>query len=90
MSDDAFAKAEKRGYQRGYAAGKRLRVKALQETRSQREKQAFLERAFMAALPAFIVAQNWTRGEEKIISLEQCVDMAWRAAESAARQRRFA
>jgi hypothetical protein len=81
---------EKRVYARGYAAGrKRVQRDRLAE-RMQAERQAFLDRAFLAALPACIDAQGWTRGEKPITTLDERVRLAWDAAESALKQRRTA
>jgi hypothetical protein len=73
MADDAFAAAEKRGYSKGYAAGKRrvgreVEVERMERARTARE-DAFFRQAFAAALPACITAQGWKSGDEPINSL---------------------
>jgi hypothetical protein len=81
---------EQRGYARGYAAGRKRVQRDRQTERYQAERQAFLDRAFMAALSACIDAKGWTRGEKPITTLDERVRLAWDAAESALKQRRIA
>jgi len=81
---------EQRGYARGYAAGRKRVQRDRQAERAQAERQAFLDRAFLAALPACIEAHGWTRGGKPITGLDQRVRLAWDAAEQALKQRRIA
>lgn len=90
MSDEEIAKAEKRGYGRGYSAGKARRFREINRERVQREHQAFLERAFIAALPACIEVTNWKRGTTPITGMDDRVRLAWEIAEAALRLRRYA
>jgi hypothetical protein len=56
---DELKKAEKRGYSRGYQAGKKRRQADRLAENYRREQQAFHDKAFLAALPACIEAQGW-------------------------------
>ena len=56
---------EKRAYQRGYAAGLRRKKRLISAEVARRERQAFLDKAFLAALPACIEAQGWKTGDGK-------------------------
>lgn len=85
MSDD-----EKKGYARGYIAGRKRMQKDIATEQRQSERQAFLERAFLAALPACVDAQGWSRGTAPISSMDARVQLAWDFATQALKQRRFA
>lgn len=79
---------EARAYSRGYQAGKRRKQRDINDEKRIREEKHFRDRAFLAALPACIQAQGWTRGDKTITKLEDRVRLAWDAAEEAAKQRR--
>lgn len=80
MTDDAFKKAEARGYARGYQAGKRRRdVERAKESQAKAD-EAFMRRAFLAALPFAMTQDTWHIGGKKINSTEERVDFAWRLA----------
>ena len=84
---DAIAAAEKRGYAKGYQARAR-RIKRENEAESRRkEQQAFLDRAFLAILPAAMNAVGWTMGDKPIRTTEERVDLAARWAERALKRR---
>lgn len=93
VSDDAFKSAEARGYSRGYAAGRRKRDAGRERERRAREEQAFLDRAFLAALPVCINASGWTKtvkGEKVAINnLADKTELAWDFAREALKQRRL-
>lgn len=87
---EALKAAERRGYSRGYAArGKRIKRQNDAERR-QRERQAFLDRAFLAILPAAMNAQGWSFGDKPITSMEDRVKLAASWAESALKKRPMA
>ncbi|WP_156509277.1 hypothetical protein [Ralstonia mannitolilytica] len=86
-SQNAIKKAEARGYKRGYQAGRRKQQSEALVARLEREKRAFRDRAFLAALPAAFAAQGWVRGEKSINTLEERVRLAWETAEAALKQR---
>lgn len=91
MSDETKA-AEARGYARGYAASNRKHARQQDHECIRREEQAFLDRAFLAALPACIEAQGWSRtvdGEKQpIANLAARTELAWDFAREALKQRR--
>lgn len=78
---------DQKAYSRGYAAGRR-RVKSdrIDEQRY-RERQAFLDKAFLAALPALINGQTWKAGDKEYSSVAGRVEMAWKFAREALKQR---
>jgi hypothetical protein len=80
--------AEQRGYRRGYAAGREKRKQENAAIRFQSEQQAFLDKAFLAALPACVNIQGWVRGGKPIENLEQRTALAWDFAAAALRARR--
>lgn len=74
--EDEIKKAEKRGYSKGYAVGKRRQA-------LQRKNGAFWQRAFLAALPAAIASQGWKRGNKPLTKLPDKVQLAAEAADEA-------
>lgn len=88
--DDEIAAAKKRGYSRGYAAGKRRRHSEIDSERRRREQQAFLDRVFIAMLPAAMAAQGWKIGDAPVTSSEDRIKLARIWAEKALKQRPFA
>jgi hypothetical protein len=87
---DEIKKAELRGYSRGYAAGKK-KVKIERSAEQRRaEQQAFLDKAFFAALPFAATQSTWRHGEKPINTITERVALAWDFAESSLRQRRKA
>lgn len=87
MTDDEIKQAEARAYQRGYAAGHRKKKTDRERQHEARERQAFRDRAFLAALPAAIQAQGWSRGGKPITNVEARVRLAWELADEALKQR---
>lgn len=74
---------EKRAYQRGYNAGQRRKARAISQEKLAARREAFRQRAFLAALPACIAAQGWKRGDKPINSMNDRVGLAWDAADDA-------
>ncbi|HLP99165.1 MAG TPA: hypothetical protein VK149_12055 [Sideroxyarcus sp.] len=89
MSNDEIRQAEKRGYSKGYLAGRRLKKRKDEQESRRRERQAFLDRAFLSILPAAMNAQGWTFGDTPISSTQDRVKLARRWAEEALKQRPF-
>ena len=86
MNDEIKA-AEKRGYSKGYTArGRRIKREEAFEI-ARRERQAFLDRAFIAILPAAMNAQGWKFGDAPITSTDDRVKLAASWAREALRQR---
>ena len=76
MNNDEIKQAEKRGYSKGYAAGNRRKQRDRNQENRRRERQAFLDRAFLAILPAALNAQGWTFGNKPISSTADRVKLA--------------
>jgi len=81
MTDDKVA--ELRGYSRGYAAGSRRKRREVSAEVEIAKREAFRRQVFLVALPAFIASNTWVRGEKKLTTLDDRVDLAWRAANKA-------
>lgn len=88
--DDEIKKAELRGYARGYHAGKKKRHRDDFVARYRRERQAFLDRAFIATLPAALNADGWKFGDKPITSTDDRVELAARWAVAALKKRPIA
>ncbi len=82
MNDD-----EKRGYSKGYAAGKRRKQREISYEQVQREKQAFLDRVFLAAIPVALESQGWTSGGKPVATTEERIRLARTWAIEALKQR---
>lgn len=87
---DEIKKAEQRGYAKGYASGRKRRKADLHADHVHKEKQAFLDKAFLAALPACMEIQGWSINDVPVKSKEDRVKLAWRFAQEALKQRRCA
>lgn len=87
---DSLKQAEHRGYSKGYNAGRRKRRIEMHAEHRQRERQAFLDKAFLAALSALINAQGWKVGDVLCTTGDQRVDLAWTVALQSLRKRKFA
>jgi hypothetical protein len=90
MTDDQLKAAERRGYSKGYIAGRSRKQREISLERARREKQAFLDRAFLAILPAAMNADNWTSGGKPIVSTVDRVKLAASWAREALLQRPLA
>lgn len=91
MADqDALKAAEQRGYSRGYTAGQRRKKRAVAVDRHKAVTLAFRQRAFLAALPAVLVPNNWGHKvngvHQQYTTKEQLVQLAWKIAEEAVDQ----
>ena len=75
MSDELDL-ARRRGYSQGYAAGKRALKAAKTREHELRERQAFLDRAFIALLPVMVIQSGWTCGEYKYDTGEKRIQLA--------------
>lgn len=80
MSASSERAAESRGYAKGYQSGRR---KASQDASA-----TLWLRAFELALPHFLAANNWTRGEKKLTLLKDKVALASEAADLACQEAR--
>lgn len=87
MPDEQLKAAERRGYSKGYIAGKRRKQREISLDRARREKQAFLDRAFLAVLPAAMTADNWQSGGKPVLTTVERVRLARGWAKEALLQR---
>jgi len=71
-----MTKSEQNAYNRGYSAGKRRKARDITNERKERERRAFLDRAFLAVLPAALAAQNWKFGNKPITSTDDRIRLA--------------
>lgn len=77
-----------RAYAKGYAAGKRKKATDGLTDKRRREEVAFWDRAFLAVSPYFAGSEPWARGEKKLSSLEDRVELAAKFANQAIKHRR--
>ncbi|MFC4275524.1 hypothetical protein [Achromobacter aloeverae] len=89
MMDDDIKKAEKRGYARGYAAGKQFRLRGMQAERTLREEQAFWDRAYLVLLPFAFEQQGWKFGDQAITKPQDRTKLAAEWATTALQTRRL-
>lgn len=82
--------SERRAYSRGYAAGRAKKRSVQKAGRAHAQRQAFLDRCFIAALPACIESPTWRVGERNMTSLEDKVTLARLFAFECLRQRPLA
>lgn len=72
---------ERRAYQRGYAAGRKLN-----RQQQAREKKRLWNQALLRCLPWALESKGWTRGGEPINGLAEKVRLAAEAADEAVKQ----
>lgn len=89
MTEDDIKAAEKRGYQRGYTAGRRKREEKRAAERVRRERQAMLDRIYLALLPVYISEPIAVDGKE-ITKLSAKVGLASEMANYALKRRPIA
>lgn len=77
---------EKRAYQKGYVAGRKRKNEDRRRAGREAERLAFRRRAFLAALPACVNAQGWTRNDKPITTMEARTALAWDFADEAMRR----
>lgn len=81
--DDEIKKAEARGYQKGYVAGRARKKRQAYEDAIERRRARFHNQALLAALPACISSQGWVMNGKDVRDMEQRVELAKRAADCA-------
>ena len=93
MDDESMRAAEKRGYSRGYAAGRRSVINDDKRKQTIRELAAanraarrFRQQAFLAALTATITVGGWQTGKRKWTPAEDFARGCWDIAGEACRQ----
>jgi len=75
--------AEARGYSKGYTAGKRRMGKQISAAQLQVKRDAFWNRAFLAAIPFAMTQNTWKFGKNPINTLEERMSFASRVADAA-------
>lgn len=81
---------EKRGYQRGYVAGRKRLKRDRQAERRQAEYDALWNRCYIALLPAAMQVNGWRIGNKVVNSTSERVDLARRWAYEAVNNMRTA
>ena len=89
MSEDTKV-AEQRGYSRGYRSGRARRMREVTQERLRRERQALLDRIYIAMLPAAMQVQGWKRGDKPITDMNDRITLAREWAEKAMERRPIA
>lgn len=74
---------DKKAYARGYAAGRLRKIKDVDRDAERKKRDAFWQRAFIAALPSVILAKGWTRGDKPIVGPADRVRLAAEIANEA-------
>lgn len=67
---------EKRGYQRGYVAGRKRLKRDREAERRAAEFAAFWNRCYIALLPAAMQVDGWRIGDKLVSSTAERVDLA--------------
>ncbi len=83
---DAFKKAERRGYAKGYEAGKRRRPRSTGAESFKERKAAFWRQAYIAMLPTAMLVQGWSMGDEVAQTGAQRIELATHWATEALEQ----
>lgn len=86
MSEDELKQAELRGYGKGYAAGRQRKKRDISQESLQKKKDAFWQRAFLAALPVAFTINGWKRGSVPIVNLPDRMKLAADVADEALSQ----
>lgn len=76
MTDEELSKLKTQQYSKGYAAGRKKLEADEKESERMRRKNAFYNQALLAAIPACIPAEGWTRGGKPISGCADKVSMA--------------
>ena len=83
MEGNELKSAEERGYAKGYRAGQKRKKLTISMEYYRRKRNAFWQRAFLAALPAAFSAQGWTRGDKQLNTIPERMRLASDAADEA-------
>ena len=84
---DEIKTAEHRGYARGYVAGRKKAKQERSADNLHKERQAFLDKAFLACLPFAAAQSGWKHGEKPITGIRDRVSLAADFAKEALKQR---
>ena len=66
---------EQRAYSKGYYAGRHKAKQQRSAETIRRERQAFLDKAFLALLPTAMTQNNWQFGDKSISTVEDRVKL---------------
>lgn len=67
---------DQRAYSRGYAAGRKRQTLERTVENVRRERQAFLDKAFLALLPTAMTQNSWKFGDKIVSTVEDRVKLA--------------
>lgn len=78
---------EKRGYRKGYSAGRKRKARVDSDEQRYKRNAAFLDRAYLALLPAAMQVQGWKINDTLVTKTSQRIELAKRWACEALKQR---
>jgi hypothetical protein len=81
INNEEIKTIDRRAYQRGYAAGRKLN-----RQKQEREKKRLWNQALLRCLPWALESKGWTRSGEPITGLAERVRLAADAADEAVKQ----
>lgn len=90
MTDDTIKTAERRGYSKGYLAGRKKKRTEQVIENMRRERQSFLDKAFISLLSGSMLADGWKSGDKPIVGIAERVGLARKFAIEALKQRPIA
>ncbi len=67
---------ERRAYQRGYSAGRRRKAAEVSAERRRAQREAFRQRAFLAALPFCLGEHAWKLNQKPCSTLDERLALA--------------
>lgn len=78
MTDEELKAAERRGYSKGYIAGRRKKRVEQVEENWRRERQAFIDKAYIALLPTAMTVDGWKFGDKPVTSRSDRIELVRR------------
>lgn len=90
MTEEQIKSAVQRGYSKGYIAGRRKRRAEQVEKNRIRERQAFIDKAYIALLPIAMTVNNWKIDEKLVTSVDDRIELARRWVNEALKKRPLA
>lgn len=88
MTQEAIKAAEKRGYSKGYAAGKRKQAIERSAAAERRAERRFWQQVFCAALTGTLQNNGWKTGDKRWNDCPSYVDGCSEFADIAVRRRK--
>ncbi len=83
IEEDPIKDAEKRGYAKGYQAGRRRLQREGDQYEQARRKEEFRRQAFLAAFQATAIKGGWTIGDKPVSRGTDYCKLAWSIADIA-------